>query len=216
MPARKGPSEDETPDIDALLAADDDAVADAILATQPEVQTESAEQRRIRELEAELSKPMPEKKAARPTPESQLSPDQRRIRELEDQLARRQTVIAENAETEYATKGTGETILFHCVEDGLIFQGQVWQKGQECEFEVGSEAYQQTFDRNGKTWLDLVDDEDGQYRRWGKRYLRPGPYRGKKWTADVSGITNVDDLRAIQEQVEAERRRGRAAPIMRY
>lgn len=213
MPARKS-TPDEPLDLDDLLGADED-VADAIVASAPEAApAESAEERRIRELEAELAKPVPVK-AERPVPESQLSEAQLRIRELEDQLARRQEQIAASTDTQYAAAGTGEKILLHFVEDGLIAQGQVWYRGQELEFEVGGEAYEQTKDKNGQSWLDLLDDIDGQYERWGKQYIKRGPWRGKRW-GDISTLTDPEDIAAAQRAANAERARNRAAPLIKW
>lgn len=215
MPARKGG--EEPLDLDALLGTDED-VAAAVVAERPEMTaaepTETAEQKRIRELEAELSRPVATAKDARPIPESQLTPDQRRIRELEDQLARRRAAESEAADTEWDTTEGGERILLHVLEDGFLMQGQVWYRGQEVEFVVGSEAYEQTKDRNGNTWLDLLDDIDGQFERWGKQYIKAGPWRGKKW-GDTSIYSTPEEVAAARQAAEAERRRNRAAPVIR-
>lgn len=213
MPARKSGSE-EPLDLDDLLGTDED-VAAAVVSEHPEmVPSETTEQRRIRELQAELARPN-EKKVVRPTPESQLTPDQRKIRELEDQLARRRTQEAEDAETEWETaSGEGERILLHVVEDGLIAMGVVWYRGQEIEFIVGSEAYEQTKDRNGVSWLDMLDDIDAQFDRWGQQFIKRGPWRGKKW-GDTSVLSDPEEIAAAKTAAEAERRRNRAAPVIR-
>lgn len=213
MPARNSGSE-EPLDLDDLLGTDED-VAAAVVSEHPEmVPAESAEERRIRELQAELAKPAP-KKNARPTPESQLTPDQKKIRDLEDQLARRRSQEADDADTEWEeASGEGERILLHVCEDGLIAMGVVWYRGQEIEFVVGSEAYEQTKDRNGVSWLDMLDDIDAQFERWGAQYIKRGPWRGKKW-GDTSVLSDPEEIAAAKTAAEAERRRNRAAPVIR-
>ena len=169
---------------------------------------ETKEQRRIRELEAELAKPevRPEEeggpkvvKSRRTKPESELSPEEKRIRELEDQLAKRRAKeIEDQPETLEQSEAGGEGILIHFVEDGFTAQGRIWYRGQELEFDKEGRAYDQTKDRNGDSWLDLSEDE--QIDRYGKVYFKPGPWRGKDY----------DESNAQQ----AERRRNRAAPVV--
>lgn len=71
-----------------------------------------------------------------------------------------------------------KTILFHVAEDGFTAAGQVWVRGQELEYVVGSPEYQDTLDKDGNSWLDLVGDDAAQMQRWGKVMLRPGPWPG--------------------------------------
>lgn len=173
--------------------------------------TETPEQKRIRELEALLAAPSP--KDARPRDESTLSPEEKKIRELEDRLARKQANDLALAGTKYQPPtGDGEHILFHMTADGLIFNGIITYKGQEFEVVVGSKAYEQTKNRNGDTWLDLLDDVDGQYERWGQQRIARGPWRGRKW-GDASTLTDAQDIADAKAAAERERKRNRAAPV---
>lgn len=184
---------------------------------------------RIRELQARLAEPPKPKKVAssthdaqgRPLPEDQLTPAQREIRHLEDELAKRLAKEAEEAETEYVSPAEGkETLLIHIVNDGLTINGQMTYRGQEFEFEVGGMAWNQTVDRTGFSYLSLVDDIDAQYERWGEQKFARGPWRGRRGVTekDIPRSLNteqerqqwLEDARAAQD---AERRRGRAAPV---
>ena len=197
-------------DMDTLLAG-------AEAAPQPEEET--PEQRRIRELQEELAKPLPPPPPPLPeTPEpfvptEKLTPDQQRIRELEDQLARRNAEILDASPLTYEQpREDGEKILIHFLEDGCSFGGQVWYRGQEVEFTVGSDNYQKQFDTKGRSWLDLADDKAAQFKRWGRQMFASGPWPGKPW-GDTSGLTDPDEIKAAEAAAEAERRRGRGAPV---
>lgn len=178
-----------------------------------EAPTETADQKRIRELEAELSKPVVKRAEPEiPKPESQLSEEQKRIRELEDLLARRKTTDLENAEPEYEDV-EGETILLHVLEDGFTACGQIWYRGQEIEFVRGSVAHKQQLDRNGDSWLDLIEDIDAQFDKWGRQMIAAGPWRGRKW-GDTSTLKDDDDIDSARRAAEVERKRGRKAPVI--
>lgn len=43
------------------------------------------------------------------------------------------------------------------------------------EFTVDAELLEDAQDRNGDSWLDLVDDQDAQLSKWGKMILGRGP-----------------------------------------
>jgi len=93
-----------------------------------------------------------------------------------------------------------ETILIHFVEDGFTALGRTWYRGQELEFEIGSEAYEDTQDRNGSTWLDLASDDYAQIDVYDKVFFRLGPWKGKGW----------DEPNAENE----ERKRNRKPPVL--
>lgn len=93
-----------------------------------------------------------------------------------------------------------ETILLHFVEDGFTAQGRVWMRGQELEFVVGSPAYEETKDRDGNTWLDMVGDDKAQYARFGRVMFRPGEWPG----------LGYED----EEAAKAEALRGRKPPVV--
>jgi len=180
--------------------------------SQPEptsAPAETPEQVRARELEEQLAaaeEPVPPAQQyqapvdedGHPVPEDQLTPEQKRIRDLEHRLAVAQTRKLDSAAEELDELQEGEGVLIHIVEDGFTAQGRVWYRGQEIEFVKGSRAYNQTFGRDGHSWLEL--DDAAQYDRFGKIYFRRGPWPGKPWPADASG--------------QAEAQRARRAPLL--
>jgi len=157
----------------------------------------TAEQQRIADLEAALLALDTEEEV------TELTPDQIRIAELEAKLAERvQAKTSGDAPVVYRdSAGDGEKILFHFLESGISALGQVWEKGQEVEIVVGSPEYKRTLNRNGESWIDLLDDEDGQWNRWGRLMIRRGPYR---WRAGEEF-----DL----EVAKADARRQRRVPV---
>jgi hypothetical protein len=200
---------DDTPDIDAILA--DDSLERSF--EKDELDEDDAE---LAALQAELSKPeiKPEPEPPielRPTPEAELTPKQRQIRQLRDELAKKQARELEAANTVYDTSDGKERILINFVADGFTAQGVSWYRGQELEFVVGSQAYEQTKNRLGQSWLDLRDDEDAQYERYGEVKFRSGPWRGKRWSESNYPDATQADL-AAAERKELSRRR--AAPLM--
>lgn len=155
----------------------------------------------------------------------ELTEDQQRIRILEDQLARERGGKDPELELVVPTQpGAVDNIVIHILEDGLTALGQVWYRGQELEFEPGSPAFEDTRDRNGRSWLDLRGDDFGQVERWGKVMFRPGPWPGKSLTAaaaqpyttlkSLDGATPVPgpSEEELATAAATEARRGRAAP----
>lgn len=119
--------------------------------------------------------------AARPVPEAQLSPEQRRIRLLEDTLAKeRGRKDVEPAAEQLAADAAAGALVIHFLETGLTALGKVWYRGEQRLFDA--QAYADTCDRNGNSWLDLADDEQTQIARYGKVMFRRGPWPGKKLT----------------------------------
>jgi hypothetical protein len=115
-------------------------------------------------------------------PDYELTPEQQEIKRLRDQLARetgRKDVGVQVQEL--AKPGDGKNILIHILEDGTTMLGKVWYRGDELEFEPGSRAYKDTFNRYGQSWLDLRLDEFKQAERWGKILFRNGPWPGKSY-----------------------------------
>lgn len=137
-------------------------------------------------------------KSTPPTPEAQLTPEQRQIRELQNQLAVANSRNLDAAEPEMVVATSDNRVLIHFLEDGLTALGQVWHKGQELEFDLGGQAFEDTKDRYGYSWLSM--DESDQLNRYGKIYFRRGPWPGKAY----------QDPQAA----EAEAKRRRAAPRM--
>lgn len=94
--------------------------------------------------------------------------------------------------------GVIETIIVHILEDGFTAAGRVWYRGQELEYTVGEQSFEDTKDRLGVSWL-LYDDSD-QMRHWGRVMFRRGPWPGLEY----------EDSRAAS----AERTRGRRPPAL--
>jgi hypothetical protein len=112
--------------------------------------------------------------------DDELTPEQREIKFLRDQLARSEG--KKEYEPEVEELAPGETnIVVHFLEDGLTVNGRVMYRGDELEFAPGSRAYQDTFDRLGRSFLQLRHDEFGQVDRWGKVMFRNGPWPGKTY-----------------------------------
>ena len=90
-----------------------------------------------------------------------------------------------------------DKILIHFLDDGFTALGVIWCRGQEIEFVIDSPAYEDTKDRYGKSWLDLVDNHSEQIRRFGRVMFSRGesPYPCK-------------DASAVLE----DRKRGRKPP----
>lgn len=145
------------------------------------------------------------------------------IRELQDQLAKERGRKDSEPEFEMlAQPGSGENIVIHILEDGFTALGQIWYRGQELEFEVGSQAYKDTFDRRGQTWLSLAGDDGAQIDKWDRVMFRVGPWPGRSLSqskvtfesvrgeggASVPAPTAEDLARAEA----AEAKRGRAVP----
>jgi hypothetical protein len=205
-PAADVVAEPATPaDFDDLLRHS----SEEVLAEAPAEETPA--QKKIRELEEALAAPAPEYTIAG-KPETELTEDEKKIRDLEDRLAKKRAAEMEAAPLQYAEPAKGETLLIHFLEDGMTFSGQVWYRGQEVEFEVGGKAWEQQKDRNGKSWLDMVDDIDAQFARYGKQMFARGPWRGKPW-GDFSHISNPEERAEAEAAALAEARRNRAAPV---
>jgi hypothetical protein len=152
-----------------------------------------------------------------------LTEEQLLIRELRNQLAVERGKKDASGELDpVASPGSADNILIHFVEDGFCALGQIWYRGQEIEFEIGSQAYKDTFDRLGNSWLDLRDDDFAQLDKWGHVMFRPGPWRGAALSRAKVSFEVVKDeagrpVRSPDEEElaraeQAEARRKRAAP----
>lgn len=128
-------------------------------------------------------------------PDPELTPEQLEIKRLRDQLARqegRKDTLPQAAPL--ASPGDDKNILIHVREDGVTMLGKVWYRGEELEFEPGTQAYKDTFDRSGRSFLDLRDDEFAQMEKWGRVLFRGGPWPGKTY-ADGT----FETLRGLKE-----------------
>jgi hypothetical protein len=155
-----------------------------------------------------------------PADAPEQTPEQQEIAYLKDQLARlggKKDV--EPQPEELQRPGDDGNILIHFLEDGLTLLGKVWYRGEELEFEVGSQAYKDTFNRRGETWLDLRNDEFGQVDRWGKIMFRNGRWPGKTYADGTfealrleKGDGSVKPPTATELAAAEKARQRRAAP----
>lgn len=73
----------------------------------------------------------------------------------------------------------GDVVLIHVLEDGFTANGRVWYRGQEIEYTVGDQAYKDTCNIHGESWLEL--DAEGQFARFGKLMFNLGPWPGGEY-----------------------------------
>lgn len=88
------------------------------------------------------------------------------------------------------------SITVHFVEDGLTLLGRVWYRGEELTVEPGSAQW-------NIAHKVLEMDEYAQEAKWGRRFFREGPWRGKRLDEiEDEVITEADReaLRKAQEQ----------------
>lgn len=117
-----------------------------------------------------------------PTPDDELTPEQLEIKRLRDRLAQSEGRKDVEPEIDDTAAVDGEVIIIHFLEDGATALGKVFYRGDALEFVVGSQAHKDTFDRNGKSWLDLRFDEFAQAERFqGRIMFRNGPWPGKTY-----------------------------------
>lgn len=166
---------------------------------------EDDEAAEIAALKAALAQPLPT--------EAELTPQQQELRDLRDQMAQRQAQIAEQSSAQYEEVQDGQdSILIHILQDGFTINGLVTYRGQEFEFPVGGQAYQQTLNRHGKSWLDLTEEE--QEDRWTEARFGHGKWPFKKLArltlADLPEGSTPADLEAVKR---AAARNDRRAPI---
>ncbi len=154
--------------------------------------------------------------------EAELTPEQQESARLRHQLA---VEMGKNIGTEKDKRpeelvppdeDNPDNILLHFVEDGFTALGRVWYRGQEIEFTPGSQAFNDTKDRNGDTWVTYTDED--QYNHYGKLYFRRGPWPGKSLKdikkSDYQKFAPGPDEDELAKADAAERKRGRAAPAM--
>lgn len=186
-------------DFDDLLDEISESPAESVEVSAP-VETEA--EIRIRELEAKLAAATSGHAEPKPfVPSSQLTPDQLKVRELEDQLARTQAGNFDNA-PEAFEEADGDTITVHILVDGFTAQGRVWYRGQTIVFQRAGSAYQQTLDRNGNSWLDIVNNPQAQIKQYGHVAFGSGPWP----------FSDYDDSAAAK----AEAARRNAAPVLQF
>ena len=72
------------------------------------------------------------------------------------------------------------------LKGGVIPSGRVMNHGDELV--VTQEIRDLNTDRNGVTWLSLLDDPEGQVRRWGRQIIARGPWPEGKWLITDEGV----------------------------
>lgn len=173
-------------------------------------------------IEAPAVEFVPDDRVDEPHAPQQPTPEQEEIVRLRDQLAKL-SGKRDDGEPELeklANPGDGGNIVIHFLEDGLTALGKVWYRGQELEFEPGSKAYKDTFNRHGKTWLELAGNDFAQVDRWGKVMFRLGPWPGKAYVdGSFEPMRNEKDDSRVRPPTPEElaaadrlRRTQRAAP----
>lgn len=120
----------------------------------------------------------------KPVPESELSPEQRQIRELQDQLARANG--RKDATLEYEENTEGGILVHFLGQNTFTSNNTSFYYGQEVTF--GPEAYKNTIDRFGNSWINMTDEE--QYARWGEVKFRKGPWPGRR-SYEEDALANV-------------------------
>lgn len=123
----------------------------------------------------------------------ELTPEQQMIEQLKEQLAQQQALLARLSGTaspvdaappvHAAFANDEQVIRIHFLEDGFTALSKIFYRGDELEFDRDSQAYKDTLDKNGKSWLDYRLDEFGQVDRWGRIMFRNGPWPGKTYAA---------------------------------
>lgn len=162
----------------------------------------------------------------RPVPDAELTIEQLRIRDLENQLALERGKRDVEPEFEPIEPDADGNIVIHIVGEGFTALGQQWYIGQELEFKPDGRAYKDTFDRRGKSWLSLANNEMAQVEKYGKVLFRSGPWPGKDYTAaagtelqfPLRGLSSGKVYPPTQDELHSAARqetaRGRRAPYL--
>lgn len=104
----------------------------------------------------------------------------------------------------------GTKVVIHFVEDGFTFSGQIWYRGQEIEFIVGSPTWEASVRRGN--WVPLAFDEQAQIRKYGKVMFKPGPWPGLGYDAAVDEKGKKIDPLSAKQAADKETRRQRTVP----
>lgn len=192
------------PDMDEIIST-----------TTSELDAEDAE---LAALQAELAKPAPKVEefvsSNKITPDAELTEKQLAIREAKDALAKKRALENEQAAQTYETASSANVVIIHILEDGFTVNGEICYRGRELHFDRDGMAYKQTLDRNGVSWLDLADDTDAQFERWGSMKFASGPWRGRRFDQltlkDLPEGASEADLASAKK---AAARLSHAAPV---
>lgn len=152
----------------------DDANSDAVVvAPVPSLESVELEVLRSQLAAAQAQIAAQPKQAYQPVDEATLTPEEREIRKLRDELAKAKG--RDDSVKEVYEENTEGGILVHFLEDGLTSNNRVFVRGQEVTF--GPEAYKETLNRFGESWLNL-DDAAQMARFDGRVMFRKGPWPG--------------------------------------
>ena len=125
-----------------------------------------------------------------PVIEQTVSPEQREIEQLREMLLQQQALLAKLTGTQLTAppvpaavqlRDDDNPIRIHFLEDGFTALNKVFYRGEELEFDRESQAYKDTLNKRGESWLDYRYDEFGQVDRWGRIFFRNGPWPGKTY-----------------------------------
>lgn len=72
----------------------------------------------------------------------------------------------------------GEPKDIYILSEAQIFNGHVYRRGQKITFRKGDKFYNSQTDRNGDNWLDVVDDPEAQYAKFGRLIVQPDRWAG--------------------------------------
>lgn len=87
-------------------------------------------------------------------------------------------VTEEDIKAEIAPEAPAVPKDIYILAEAQIFNGHVYRRGQKITFTVGDKFYNSQFDREGKNWLDIVDDLEAQYAYFGRVIVEPDRWSG--------------------------------------
>lgn len=185
-PRRRGPRKES--EVRAEVEAQMRAELELALARQRE--------ELLAELKADRDK-IDNEKAAMAAFEAQI-----RKTESVSEQAKPATVPEVDAETPGAV-----TVNF--VDDGMTLLGKVWYIGEELTIVPDTPQWEEATDgRTGRMLLTF--DEDEQIQRWGRRFFRPGHWKGSGFDLDDPNLTDEERLRL--QSIQDKRTSRTAAP----
>lgn len=200
------------PDAEDVIASTepDDDLSDYVIQVEPEPEPEAtdvADPAPPATAAPQAVSAAPQAAPAAPQATTVTTADTELVLRLERELVRaRARLEGKNADVSAwpvpaapAAPKDGETVLIHIREDGFTANGRVWYRGQEIEFTVGAQNWNDTCGSGGgSSWLLMTESE--QLRSYGKIMFGHGPWPGSSWENDKAAT--------------AEDRRGRTAPTI--
>lgn len=178
-----------------------------------EVQAQMREEMKL-ELAKQREELLAELKAERDSLESkreELDGEKAAMAAFEAQIRKTESV-AEQAkpvavpEVDASTPGA---VTVNFVEDGLTLLGKVWYVGEELTIVPETPQWEEAIDRRTGRML-LTFDEDEQIERWGRRFFRPGHWKGTGFDLEDPNLTDEERLRL--QSIQDKRMSRTAAP----